>query len=121
MKTVILIIAILTGLGFILPHFAKADIIPFYRVVCAENFELPDGLTFRLHPRGTETTAIMIYTTSGAIRYNVNESDPATDGGFTLNMMQAIVLSYEQADAFRAVSINNRPTRLFVLHLDMYP
>lgn len=107
--------------GFVFSGFTKADEIPLYRVLCAESFEVPHNITFRLYLHGTESTNVMIYTTSGKIRYNVNGFDPQVEGGFNLEPMTAIMLSYDQADAFRAFSILSEPARLFVIHLDRYP
>ena len=98
-----------------------AETIPYFKVLSESSFEIPKGITSRLYLHGTETTHVLIYTTTGKIMYNLNETDPKEIKGFTLNPMNAIMLTYELANAFRAISLLDRPSRLYILELDLYP
>ena len=100
---------------------ALPETIPYFKLLSEASFEIPKGLTFRLYLHGTETTHVLIYTTTGKIMYNLNETDPKEIPGFTLKSMQAIMLTYELATAFRATNLLDRPSRLYVIQLDLYP
>jgi hypothetical protein len=106
--------------GSILP-LSHADIIPFYKVVAAENFEVQAKIDSRLYlPQGT-VTAVLIYTTSAKIIYNINGESPSLVGGFTLDHLRAIILTKDQALLFRLTHDEPYPQRISVLYLDLYP
>ena len=100
---------------------SSAEIIPYYKILSAESFEVPAKIDSRLYmPDGT-ITAVMIYTTSSKVVYNVNGESPSLYGGFTLDHLRLILLSPEQALLFRVTHNEHLPQRISVLYLDLYP
>ena len=100
---------------------STAEIIPFYKVVSAESFEVPAKIDSRLYvPNGT-ITAVMVYTTSSKVSYQINGESLSMYGGFTLDHLKLITLTKEQALLFRVTHNEQLPQRITVLYLDIYP